>query len=204
MKRDQPSRKPGRPQGPATDELAAARAEAWRLRVDERRTFADIGLLMGCSTATAQRMVRAVLSEVVPSADEIEMYRRSLTAEALSRAELAFERADELWEMGRAQELILEGSRGGPVVSPLAPALFGRAVQWERAGIHHLDRVAKWSGVEAAVAAAQVDVEGVEAEVSAEAERFLAVLAEVERKRASVADRAGVVAEGSGSGENAG
>jgi hypothetical protein len=193
---DEPRNVGGRPCGPEADLLAAKRAEAWRLRTVEQMTFADIGVMLGVSTGTAMRYVQAILAERAPSDEDVEAYRQQLIATAMARSELAFERADELYQDAQDQDRILEGPRGGKIVSTLGPQLYGRAAMWEQRGLHHLDRVARWSGVEA-LAQAGIDVDAVEGLVAAEAERFLEVIDDVRRKR----DQASATLSAAGVGE---
>lgn len=191
--RDESERRPpGRPHGAEADELEARRAEAWRLRVDEGRTFTDIAMLLGVSPSTACSYIATILERKLPGDEEVVTYRQQLVAEARARASLAFERADDLYQKAEDQTLILEGPRGGVIVSTLAPQMYGRAAMWEQRAMHHLDRLARWSGVEALVAKeGGPDPEALEGSIAAEAERFLAVMAEVDRKRAAAQEAIG-------------
>lgn len=166
--------------------LAARRAEAWRLRVDEGLTYAEIGDRLGCADSTACSYVQHVLAEHAPTAESIDRHRAELIAEAAARFRLWSERADHLFRQGDDLDYVrtIHRAKGPDVEVPedLKPRLYQQAVNAERTAIRWAERLAKWAGIEDRAdgggdpeRAAEVMVERVEL--------FLAAVASVEQRR---------------------
>src|SRR5690606_26441572 len=124
--------------------LAARRQDAGRLRVEEGRTYREIGDELVCSEATAVRYVQRILAERAPTDAEVEAYRAHLIAQSSARLALWAERADKLHADAERQADTRYGEKGEST-NDLKPRLYASAVAAERTAISWAERLAKWT-----------------------------------------------------------